>query len=163
MKELEKALGWFDRFQADASEIAARVSKISAQVSANTYDPKEALGDWVFFVAKGWLSWLPEPTFPDLPNVFIKYSKSIDGAKDAVGFRRLRATAPAGAPTVPAAPQGPGGATIPIGNVVPARFNQDTDLLVTAKSLSGQVQGDYTGKVQVTGVDVATLLIRVTA
>lgn len=163
MKELEKALGWFDRLQSDASEVAARVSKISAQVSANTYDPKEALADWVFFVSKGCLSWLPDPAPTDLPRVVITYSDSIDDSKDAVGLRRLRATAPLGTPVLAGPLQGPGSATIPVSKIVVARITQGTELLVTAKTLKGQTQGDYLGKVQVGTQDLATVLIRVTA
>lgn len=162
MKELEKALGWFDRLQADASEIAARVSKISARVAANSYEPKEALADWIFFVQKGWLGWLPEPSPTDLPHVVITYSDAIDDAKDAVGLRRLRATAPSGNPVLAGDLQGPGGATIRAAKIRLLRVSQETELLVTAAGLKGQAQVDYEGSVQVRGEDVAKLTIKVT-
>lgn len=163
MKELEKALAWFDRLQADANEIAARVSKISAQVSANNYEPKEALADWMFFVGKGWLCWLPEPAPTGVPEVYITYSDSIDDIKHAVGLRRLRASAPAGNPALMGDLQGPGGKSILASKIELLRISQGTELLVTAIGLKGQAQVDYRGTVQVGGVDVATILIKVTA
>lgn len=160
MNEFDKALRWFDRVQTDVSEVGERFSTIAGKVASNSYDTKDALADWIYFVSKGCFYWLPDPGPGDIPFVNVKYSLAADGANNVIAMRRLPLGTPAGAPSIPAGLQD-GANVLPPAKYDIVRINQDRDLLVTGKNLNAQGQGNYKGKAQIAGKDVATVAIKV--
>lgn len=162
-KGIKRGLDWFDRFQAEASVVAQRVAASAGKAAGNKYEPKDALADWMFFVDRSWLCWMPEPESTGAPEIFLSYSKSTGGGKKVAGQTTLRTSAPPGDPQLAADPEEEPSAlsaSTPK-KILKAKFEvfRIGPQLVVRADLKDELQAKYLGRIEIVAGELAAILI----
>jgi hypothetical protein len=162
MSDAEKLQGWFNQVGEEGIQAAARWLRAVDMLAAGTYEPKNALSDWYFFMSR-WLAFLPEApvtTGQALPLVLLTVHAGQDSAAGARRIRRANAAAFAGdfVNTKDSAK------SIARADLTAALHDGGTTLLVTASRLAAKalsVGDTYAGKVMDGATAIANVEIRV--